>query len=146
MVNLKQITMDNFWEVISLNVKEKQHNWVASNVVSIAESKIDTDEMFPLAIYDDEILIGFLMYEFRDWDGPILFIDRIMIDEKYQGKGYGKTSMKVLMDKTKCVNNYTKVKLSVHEYAIDTIEFYKKLGFYFTGEKMDDELVMELKC
>lgn len=147
MINFKQITMENFWQVISLDVNDHQKNWVASNVVSIAESKVDTDEMFPLAVYNDDTLVGFIMYEFREMNGyEILFIDRLMIDKKHQGNGYGKAAMRGIIEETKHIKKYDKVVLSVHDYAVDTIEFYKKLGFNFNGEMLDDEHIMELRC
>src|SRR4029079_2601168 len=84
-VSLRKITKDNFEEVIALRVRDDQHH-VASNVESIAQTTVYTDEL-PFAIYMDETPVGFVQYSF-DYDNKRLWINRLMIDQKYQGKGY----------------------------------------------------------
>ena len=61
MVELRPVTKKNFEQVIRLEVSQDQLRYVASNLYSIAESKI-FPECIPLAIYDGEKLVGFIMY------------------------------------------------------------------------------------
>jgi diamine N-acetyltransferase len=61
MIKLKDIDADNFWEVIKLSVAEHQKGFVATNTLSIAQSKVQL-ECIPLAVYEDETLVGFVMY------------------------------------------------------------------------------------
>jgi diamine N-acetyltransferase len=141
MVQLKEITMENFFEVISLEVGEDQ-NFVASNVISIAQSKVDPS-MIPLAIYNDQTAVGFLMYGIDPSDN-IYWIIRLMVDERYQKKGYGKKAMDIIIDKIKEDKNYNKIVVSTNQRNTLGIEFYKKLGFKSTGKIIDEEEVLEL--
>ena len=61
MILFKEITKDNFWDCIELSVLNEQVDFVTSNAVSIAQSKIQP-ECIPLAVYDDEVMVGFVLY------------------------------------------------------------------------------------
>jgi len=61
MVRFKKITRDNFRDGISLEVAPEQVDFVTSNAVSIAQSKVQS-ECIPLAVYDDNLMVGFVMY------------------------------------------------------------------------------------
>ena len=83
-INLKKITDDNVWDIIKLSVSKEQDEFVASNSDSIIEAYVIQPEdgvALPFGIYNDEELIGF-----------------VMIDNRYQNKGYGKQAMKVILD------------------------------------------------
>lgn len=95
MIYLKSIDQSNWEDCIELKVKQEQQSYIASNLYSIAESKI-----FPhlkiKSIYCNETLIGFAMYGIDSDDGNY-WIYRFMIDERFQGHGYGKTAMKLII-------------------------------------------------
>jgi diamine N-acetyltransferase len=69
---------------------------VASNLYSLAESKFQSN-MKPLAIYHDEVMVGFLMYGI-DPDDDNYWVYRLMVDREFQRKGYGKGAMKLLLE------------------------------------------------
>ena len=92
MVSLKEVNVDNFWDVIELKVDEKQTDFVLDNSISIAQSKVQS-ECIPMAIYNEETIVGFLMYCIDRDDGNY-WIYRFMIDKKHQRKGYGKKQWK----------------------------------------------------
>jgi len=142
MVELKEITKENFWDVISLKIGKDQ-NFVASNAVSIAQSKVDSS-MIPLAIYNDHNLVGFLMYGI-DLDDNNYWIIRLMVDEKYQRNGYGKMAMEIIIDKIKRDTSHNKIVISTNPKNIIGLNLYKKLGFKSTGNIVHDEEVLELK-
>lgn len=109
MINLKKITDDNVWDIIKLSVNKEQENFVASNMSSIIEAYVTTPEdgvALPFGIYNDEELIGFVMigrFEKVIEGDPALVLGnyclwRLMIDARFQRKGYGKQAMKVIMD------------------------------------------------
>lgn len=141
MVSLKPITEDNFWEVISLKVGEDQ-NFVYSNAISIAQSKVDPS-LIPLAIYNDQTLVGFLLYGIDPDDGNY-WIVRLMIDEKYQRNGYGKAAMENIIAKTKEDKNHSKIIISTNPENTVGLNLYKKLGFQSTNKIIDEEEVLEL--
>ena len=141
MIELKEITEENFWNIISLKVGKDQ-NFVASNAISIAQSKI-FPSMIPLAIYNAQIPVGFLMYGI-DPDDNNYWIIRLMVDEKHQKNGYGRMAMETIIEKIKEDKNHKKIVLSTNPENKVGIKFYKKLGFISTGKIIDDEEVFEL--
>ena len=68
LILFKEITKENFWDCVELMVTEEQVDFVTSNAVSIAQSKVQP-ECIPLAVYDDKIMVGFLMYCIDEDDG-----------------------------------------------------------------------------
>lgn len=111
MIHFEKITPDNFEEVISLKMKESQVGFMENNLYSLAEARV-FDYLEPRAIYNDDELIGFVLYYFQP-DGVIrimgpgegtheihndgmdyVYLKRIMLDQNYQGKGFGKAALK----------------------------------------------------
>ena len=110
MVRLEEINGNNVWDILKLKVGENQKDFVAPNDVSIIEAYIAVThhgKAFPFGIYDGDTPVGFCMIGFGtddDWeDAPAVAKDsynlwRFMIDERYQGKGYGREAMKLILD------------------------------------------------
>lgn len=141
MITLKEITRDNFWDCVSLEVAPEQVDFVTSNAVSIAQSKIQP-ECIPLAVYDDNLMVGFVMYCI-DEDDSEYWIYRMMIDKNYQSKGYGKKSMELLLDKIKEDKSHNKIFLGVHKESF-AVNMYKNFGFEFNGQVFGTEHIMRL--
>ena len=143
-IQLLPVTKENWEACIELEVAEKQREFVAPNYYSILQS-IYEDNLYPYVIYDEGTLVGFLMYG-KDPDTYRFEMCRLMIDKKYQGKGYGKEAIKQLLDiVTRKYGNilfYTSIEPK-NSYALN---LYQSMGFKKTGEIMWDEevLVIEL--
>ena len=67
-VELREITPQNFKECIDLKVADSQKSFVATNVMSIAQSKI-YPTVTPMAIYAGDELVGFTMFGLDEDDG-----------------------------------------------------------------------------
>ena len=139
-ITLKEIDSNNFHEIISLKVEK----YCASNLYSIAQAKVIPSEI-PLAIYNDDIPVGFIMYGNEPKDNNEYWIDRLMIDEKYQKNGFGKKAMEIIIDKIKQDKTHNKIKLSTNPENIIGRRFYSKLGFKETGKMHGDEVLMILE-
>ena len=142
MVILKEVTKENFWDVISLEVSIEQTDFVTSNAVSIAQSKVQP-ECIPLAVYDDDLLVGFVMYCIDEDDGAY-WIYRMMVDKNYQSKGYGKKAMQLLLDRIKDDNSRNKIFLGVHKESVAAVRLYESFGFKFNGQVFGSEHIMRL--
>lgn len=142
MLIFKDITADNFWDVIELSVSKEQVDFVTTNAVSIAQSKVQP-ECIPLAVYDDDILLGFVMYCIDEDDGEY-WIYRMMIDEKYQSKGYGKFTLQKLLEIIKQDKTRSKVFLGVHKESSFAVKLYESFGFKFNGQVFGSEHIMRL--
>lgn len=98
MLRLEKVNGANVWDVLKLSVDDNQKEFVANNEVSIIEAYTAITAngfAFPFGIFDDDILVGFLMVGFdKDdyWDdAPAIATGnynlwRLMIDKKYQLK------------------------------------------------------------
>ena len=144
---LKEVNNDNWFDCVKLKVAEYQSKFVASNSFSLAQSKYEPDCM-PFCIYDNDTMIGFIMFSLdRDDDDlkDTLWICRFMIDEKFQGKGYGKASMVKILEYVKNNYDFNEVYLSEVPENFVAKGLYKSFGFEFTGEVEDGEEVMVLR-
>jgi diamine N-acetyltransferase len=142
MITLQNIDADNFWDIVSLDVSESQHEFILSNAVSIAQSKVQP-ECIPLAIYNDKIPVGFAMYCIDRDDGEY-WIYRLMIDEKYQSKGFGKAAMQLLLNEIQRDKRHNKIFLGVHTESINAVKLYENLGFRFNNQVFSKEHIMLL--
>lgn len=86
----KKIDEENWEECVELALDNDQVDFVAPNSYSIIEASFN-ESLFPLAIYNNNKMIGFLMYEKDEVDNDMSMC-RLMIDKNYQNKGYGKAS------------------------------------------------------
>ena len=69
-----------------------------------------------------------------------------MIDEKEQGKGYGKAALALILDyiRTKPFGDSGRVALTCNIENINAIKLYQKSGFSPTGIEDEDEIEMML--
>lgn len=125
-VTLREITKDNFETIIGLEVRKDQDH-VAPNVTSIAESKIYPEDV-PMAIYNNETAVGFVLYTL-DYDDKCLWISRFMIDKDYQGKGFGTAALRLIKEIALKDQQIIKLGLSTHLSNIEGIKFYTNFGF-----------------
>ncbi|MDO7905222.1 GNAT family N-acetyltransferase [Paenibacillus sp. JX-17] len=143
MIALKEIDRHNFFDVIKLKVAEEQSKFVATNTFSLAQAKA-FPECVCLAIYHDEVLVGFTMY-CMDEEDQEYWIYRLMIDAKYQSHGYGKAAMDMLIDRIKKDTQHQVIYISFEPDNVWAKQLYEKLGFKEDGRVVDGEVVYRLE-
>jgi diamine N-acetyltransferase len=144
-VSLREITKETLRPILRLKVTPQQEQYVASNAVSIAQAYFHRDNAWFRAIYADETPVGFLMLDDRESEASY-FLWRFMIDTKYQKFGFGKRAIELLFEHVKTRPNAKELGVScVPDGDGSPCPFYEKMGFVYTGEKDEDELVMKLK-
>lgn len=141
-VELREINKDNWRECVRLKTSDEQARFVAPNLFSIAQSKVEP-YLRPLAIYDDEEMIGFVMYG-RDPADDCYCVARLMIDERHQGKGYGRAAMIEAIRRMRAEPDCQEIALSIEPENGVAEKLYASLGFRKTGEVIDGEVVMRL--
>lgn len=139
-VSLREITPENFKECINLKVADDQKTFVAPNVTSIAQSKI-YPTIEPFAVYDDDEMVGFVMFGY-DTEDERYFLVRLMIDEKFQGRGFGKAATLAVIEKLKLTEDCNELYLSFVPENTNAERLYKSVGFERTGEISEGEIVM----
>lgn len=143
-VHLQRVTRGNWEEALTLNVTEQQRNFVPSVAVSLAKVYIKPDgdsvEYIPFAIYDNEKMIGFIMQAYEENTTNMYWINGFIIDEKYQGKGFGRAALCEVFDWI--INRFTnckEIRLTVHKDNQIARELYKSFGFLPTGDVYGEE-------
>ncbi|WP_300713782.1 hypothetical protein [uncultured Acetatifactor sp.] len=59
MVELREITKENYEECLQLDIAESQKDFVSSTVHSLAQAWVYYDTAFPFAIYANNTMVGF---------------------------------------------------------------------------------------
>lgn len=126
----------------SLSVSPDQADFVASNAESLAEA----DELrwcAPLGICDGATggEIGFVMHAIDPDDGH-RWIYRLMIDARFQGRGFGRSALRTTLDLLARLPRAERVLLGVAPANLHARRLYESEGFVETGEMLGDELVM----
>ncbi|HYH85539.1 MAG TPA: GNAT family N-acetyltransferase [Pyrinomonadaceae bacterium] len=142
-VTLRDVDRENFKRCVKLEVREDQKNFVASNVYSIAQSKVEPT-FATQAVYDGDEMVGFVMYGY-DTDDDCYCIARVMIDKNHQGKGYGRAAMEEVVRRLRETPDCREVALSIEPENEVAERLYESLGFKKTGEVVQGEVAMRLK-
>ena len=150
MITLKEVNKQNWLDIIRLSSAEDQQNRVfektiASNCLSLAQASIE-ENWTVKAIYQNDTPVGFTMYGYSE-ELSGYEICRIMIDYKFQGNGYGREALLLV------------IKEMVNQFKCDEIfitfvpenekakQLYLSVGFKDTGraiKAVDDELIYSI--
>ena len=163
MIHLEKVDYKNVWDVIDLKVTRPQKSFVADNTISLVQAYAvqgsDTSA-FPFAVYNDKKPVGFLMIGFNEaatYDAydvePAKVLKnnyslwRLMIDKRYQGRGYGREAIKLALDfiRTWPCGKAEYCSLSYEPENEVAARLYHSLGFEENGEMDGDEIVAVLK-
>lgn len=163
MIHLERINAQNVWDIVELKVAESQEDFVAPNETSIIEAytAIGTGcTAFPFGIFEDETPVGFLMIGHNEAAFDELCADdvpeilrnnytiwRLMIDEKYQQKGYGREAVRLALEfiRTFPCGKAEYCVLSYEPENIIAKKLYASFGFEETGEIAGGEAIAVLK-
>lgn len=125
---------------------------VAPNAVSIAQAYFEPAAWFR-AIHADtpiqtDALVGFVMLydptRVAVPEMPQVYLWRLMIDRAHQGAGYGAAAVRLVIDHARTLPGMTELRVSHEPETARLTRFYQSLGFAYTGEVDDGELVMSL--
>jgi diamine N-acetyltransferase len=139
-ISLREITDQNREAVAALRVAASQERYVSSVADSLDEAR-DTPEGNPWyrAIYADDQPVGFVMLSWNVTPDPpqIIgpwFLWKLLIDERHQGRGYGREAVKLVSDiargqgASELLTSYVAGERSPES-------FYRQIGFVPTGEE-----------
>ena len=146
-LHFEPVCPENRKEIESLQIFAEQIGFIET----VAECMTEADEFCqwrPLGIYDGDVLVGFAMYGFfpyEDTHGRV-WLDRFLIDNRYQGKGYGKAALKLLITRLFCEYQCNTIYLSLYQQNKHAYHLYTSFGFQENGEKdVNGETVMCLQ-
>lgn len=135
MVRIEKINAKNVWDILKLHVSKEQEPFVAPNGLSLIEAYIvgyDVDESFE---NPPQIAYG----NYSIW--------RLMIDEKYQRRGYGRQALRLALEfvRTFPCGKAEYCYLSYEPENAGAKRLYSEFGFQENGEMDGEEIVAVLK-
>ena len=134
MIRLTDITEDNWMEVASLSVKDSQKDFLAPAVGILARGYVYRNcNGRVYAIENNGVIIGMaLVREFTE--EPLGYdLQQFMIDQRYQGMGYGSQALKLILDELRREGHYDHVEVCVRNDDAAAIKLYEKHGFADSG-------------
>ena len=141
MVHLVDIDGGN-WRV-PLKVSKAQEIYVANSTTILARAYAYRDSRSrAFLIYEDETPVGMVLYHDEESLNAYIFSE-IFIDERFQGKGYGRVATRLVLDNMKKDGKYNKVILCYIEGNDAAQKLYESFGFVET-DRDEDEVIMEL--
>lgn len=140
-VRFEPIHKENWREVLRLKLEEPQTRFVAPNYYSIIEAMYEGYEA--RAIYDGDVLVGFVMYVFNTatHDGHII---RLMVHHPLQGQGYGRAALHLLIEMARQNPAINRLLISFVPENTQAERLYSSVGFADTGELDDGERVFAM--
>ncbi|WEG73293.1 GNAT family N-acetyltransferase [Vagococcus intermedius] len=138
-IRLVSVTENNWRAICALSVGPNQINTIETNQDSLLEAAYDQSHNWhPFGLYHKETLVGFTMIGAFDTDEQTIWLDRLMIDQNYQGKTYGHQAIKAIISYIHQHYVINAILLSVHAHNHQAITFYEKHMFSNT-QKIDPE-------
>lgn len=144
-VVLRPVTAHHRQACLDLQVRPEQRAFVAPNAASLSEASAHPAAE-ALAVYRDDEVVGFVLLHPIDPDRPHAghAIVRLMIDQRFQGQGLGRSALAAAVEHIVAVHRVETVRLSVVPENGPARRLYAAAGFVETGEIDDGEIVMEL--
>ncbi|MDQ4079025.1 MAG: GNAT family N-acetyltransferase [Chloroflexota bacterium] len=154
-VTLRPITSENWVRCIELTPTPEQQarGFVAPNVLSLAQAYAEP-WWIPYAIYADDTMVGLVMY--GRWpesgipahhgapEAGIDYVLRMMIDHRYQGRGYGRAAMELLITRIAAQPSSHAIELDYDEDNEAAARLYTGLGFRPVRQMPDGAILARL--
>jgi len=127
-IHLKPVTAKNWKACIALELAPDQQNYLPSNLFSIAEAQF-YEQARSRAIYNDQDqMVGYVLFG-RDVLTNQWKIFRLMIDKSHQGKGYGESAMRDIIEQTANESDGDEILICYQDSNQAARRLYAKLGF-----------------
>ena len=148
MIRIKAVDAQNILDVCRLTANQDGvgrtvEGHFCCNAIFIAEAKYNS-EMHPNAIYNNNVLIGFFMYQRAETKADTATICRFMVDDRFQQKGLEEKALAHILRGLK-IQGVKKVVLIIDDTNENAKNLNLSFGFHFTGEIDKTECSYELE-
>lgn len=142
-IHLVPVELADEPRIAALQLAADQLDLVASNAESLAEAHEDEDAR-PRAIFADDQLVGFLMYDASSEPGEAQLY-RFMIDHDFQGRGFGKAALQAAIAEISALGNIKRIVICYEPENTGARMLYAKAGFVEQGLDEDGEMIAHLE-
>ena len=138
MVELREVTQENFYDCIALN--RASNLYVGDAEAVLAEAYIFRESSTAYAICDGEVTVGLVIIMDRpeEKNDSYSFTD-LFIADNFQGKKYGNQAVEAIIRKFKEEKKRNRAELQVHNSNMTAKRIYEKHGFVKVGNAQWDE-------
>ena len=148
MIRIKAVDAENILDVCELTTSQDgigtaREGCSCCNAIAIAEANYHS-EMHPNAIYYNNALIGFFLYQRAETQADTVTICRFMIDDRFQQKGLEEKALEHILRGLK-IQGVKKVILRIGKANNIAEKLRLAFGFQFTGKMGYDEYYYELE-
>lgn len=146
-VSFLKINGNTIDDIIDLAVEESQKHLIANNAEWLAEASFNDDSISYgiyfdnkpaglISLIDPRILDTFDEHFQKDH----LYVWRVMIDHRFQGKGLGNQAINFSKQYASIVGLKGVSLTTMDKEKGNALSIYQKLGFTPTGRRLDDEI------
>lgn len=145
-ITIHRVDLNKCSEVLKLEIEPYQQNFIESVAECLEEAR-EFALWRPVELYYNEQLIGFAMYGlWHENHQDRVWLDRYLIDKRYQGQGLGKKVLAQLVEHIYTEYQCQEIYLSLYEDNHKAMHLYRQFGFVMTGEKdIHQEIIMVKK-
>jgi len=144
MIRLQEVCKNNWEECILLKPRPEQIGFIASNLYSVAQVQF-LSGFSSMAIYKNEIMIGYTLYGL-DPDDKNYWIYRFMIDERYQGNGFGLIAIQRVIEEIRNRKDRTDVLILGYKPENEKAKkLYLRVGFIEEGKAPWGEMIAKYR-
>jgi diamine N-acetyltransferase len=152
-VSFRKVTWETFYDIAEdLRLAPGQDAYVSSNALSIGQAGFNPGAWYR-AIYAGDVAVGFFMLFDPQRPGAIMRemfepgdvgLWRFMIDARYQGMGFGHTTLDMICALVRNIPHCKRLTSSVIPGRQGPEIFYLKYGFKRTGRFRDNGREVEI--
>ena len=139
MVELRQISEDNFQQCLKVHASVQDDSFVDSVEYSLAEAWVYYQETRPFAIYNSGTIIGFVSMYVGEENCQII---KCLIDDAFQGKGLGTQAAKLCIEYLKNEFAARRISVPVNLENVAAKKFWEKQGFCLSDTIEDGYIFM----
>ncbi|PFG06407.1 GNAT family N-acetyltransferase [Bacillus sp. es.034] len=140
-VKIAEVNAENWYECCQLELSLEQQEFIEPNAISIAQSKFEPT-LKPFAIYYEDKVVGFLMFNSEPEELDANWVYRIMVDKNYQGKGIGKAATDLMIHEMMETYGIHRIVVGYHPDNQGAHSLYESLGFVDHGDRFGREMAV----
>ena len=148
MIRIKAVDAQNLLDVCRMTTNQDcigtaVEGYCCCNAIFIAKAKYNS-EMHPNAIYNNNVPIGFFMFQRAENQADTATICRFMVDDRFQQKGLEEKALEHILKGLK-IQGVKKVVFIINSTNGNAKNLSLSFGFQFTGKMEHGEYYYALK-
>ena len=134
MIRLIDIDETSFFAARALSLGEDQRRFLDSPLGILARGyAYRAQRARVLAVADEDKVVGLLLVKDMDEEPACYDLQQFMIDSRFQGQGFGRAALGLLLDDLRQEGKYDAVEVCVHRDNTAALALFTGAGFMDTG-------------